>query len=566
MKQLLIFLLLVCSTISLFATNDLDKELYSYYEKNGIRVENKSVDDYTMVRRLYLDLAGRIPTLTEIKGFVQDKSVDKKQSLVEKILYSEDYVNNYYNFWADILRIRPDRLADDLQLKSYGYMELVRDFIRSDEPYDVFVQKLLTSQGRIMDNPYGLYMLRDANIDDTLGYTISTFLGKDIQCAACHDSPFTDDSQLDFYQLKAFFNNDNRENRKDYGQVIKKVDDDIKKITGKDRIDNNVRQLLGLNLLNIKDNPGKQVKMPFDYRYSNAKPNEIVVAATFDKKYTNITENKRAVFAKWIIQNDRFSTNLVNRMWENIVGMPLYENMGAWEENSKTKSVAQFLSKYFIENNYSVKALIKQIVLSDFYSRPIQDVYGLKSLTIKRLSAEQIWDSLLTLIIQDVNYSRISFDEYSKLIKIDWDTISGESLLKQVESIREWEKSINKNFLRYKNIDLARSCFIMNRNSFVEILQKEFGASDRLLLDTSNNKGSISQLLLLMNSNLIDVITDKKSQLMTDFEHDQKNKNSIFTAIMGRPYRLDETNLINSTKVEDLIWVLINTREVMFRR
>lgn len=563
MKHLLTFLLLL--TTSVWATNELDRALQVHYQKNGIVVENKSVDDHTLVRRIYLDIAGRIPTLQEIKVFVEDRSPDKRQRLVEKILYSEDYTNNFYNFWADLLRIRPERLADDSQLKSYGYMELVRDFIRSDEPYDKFVEKLLTAQGRIMDNPYGSYMLRDANIDDTLGYTVSTFLGKDIQCAACHDSPFTDDTQLQFYQLKAFFNHDNRENRKDYGQILKRVDDQIKKITGKERVDNNVRQLLGLNLLNIKDNAGKQIKLPFDYKYENGKPNEVVMPATFDGKYTNVVDNKRQVFARWIVQNERFAPNISNRIWQNIVGIPLYENPGAWD-STRNNQLMEFLSKYLIDNNYSVKSLIRLIILSDYYSRTVQDTEGIKSIVIKRLSAEQLWDSLLVLIIPDVNYSRISFDEYYKLIKIDWDTVNGEKLLAQVEAIRAWERSLSANFLRHKNIDLVRACFIMNRNSFVEILQKEFGASDRLLLDTSNDKGSISQLLLLMNSNLNDVLADKKSQVMANYEKDGKNKNSLFMTIMGRPYRLDETTLINQTKVEDLIWVLTNTREMMFRK
>ena len=555
--------------------NDLDKELNKFYQVNNLVINNKTVDDYTFVRRIYLDLAGRIPTTEEIKSFISSKQPNKKNSIIEKIMYSEDYVNNFYNFYADLLRIRPERLGDGIQMKSYPYMEYVRDFIRSDKPYDKFVEEMLTAKGKITENPATSYFIRDEGMSfDNLAITGQIFIGKSLACAQCHDDPFQDYSQKQFYELAAFMTNNNRENRKDYRDILKRVDEDIKKITGKDRIDNNVRQLMGSNLFNISDDDNKRVIFPPDYKYDNAKPGEVAVPATFDNKFKEIKTDKRKTFANWLIHHDDFSHTIANRIWMDIVGYNLcYPEMisNFTLDNLKNKEILQFLGKYLVQNNYSIKSLVRLIVSSDFYSRPAYigsdaDCKN-QAIMVKRLNAHKLWDSILTLILEDPNYSRISFNKYSELFKIDWNNVSGESLLKQVEDIRLYEKSLNENFLKAGNIELARSCFLLNKNNgFIGSFLKEFGASERILIDTQDNGGSITQLLTLMNSSLINVVSSEKSQIMQSFKREHSNKDVIFVSIMGRPIGIFERDIISKTSPEDLVWILMNTKEFLFRK
>lgn len=570
-----VLIALILTTANIKAYNDLDTVLSVSYKQHNVVVSDKSVDDYTFIRRIYLDLAGRIPTTEEIKAYVTSQHPNKKQLIVEKIVYSEDYTNNFYNFWADLLRIRPERLGDGIQMKAFPYMEYVRDFIRNDTSYAKFVESLLIAKGRITDNPASSYFIRDEGMAfDNLAITMQIFVGKDTSCAICHDSPFDPYTQKQFYELAAFLNNTNRENRKDYRDVQKRVDDEIKAITKTDRIDNNVRQLMSSNLFNISDDPNKKVIYPPDYAYTNAKPGEIAIASTLDGKIKDVKENKRSTFAKWVIEHDDFSSTISNRIWENIVGNNLFypESISNFNKNSSTnKELVVFFDQYLKQNNYSIRSLVKLIVLSDFYSRPAylgsREAYKNEAVLVKRLDAYKIWDSVLTLVLEDPNYSRISFDKYADLFEIDWNEVTGQNLLDRTAKLRDYEKSLNDNFLRFNGIELVRACFLLNRNNgFVATFLKEFGASERVLIDSGESGGSITQLLTLMNSPLMGIIADKKSQVIQAYEREHRNKDIIFVSIMGRPVGMFERDLVNKLNVQDLIWVLMNTHEMLFRK
>lgn len=573
MKKFIILLLSTLFTLSAFATNELDNVLKNYYVKNSVKGSAKTADDYTWIKRVYLDLGGRIPTFSEINSFVNSKNPEKKNKVVDSILASEDYVNNYYNFWADIFRIRPERLSDDVGLlKSYPYIDYVKSFIRTDQSYKDFVYSLLSANGRYSDNGATGYMIRDNGMPlDNLATSLQLFIGKDVACAQCHDDPFQDYTQMGFYQMASLFNSlENRERRKDYGEIIKRIDSEIKEITGKDRIDNNVRQLIAANLFNLKDDDNKTLKLPHDYQYNDAKPFEVVKPETLDGKLKDVKENRRSEVSKWIVNHSDFPNSISNRVWNNVVGQSLIVPeinfaIGDYPEGN----VLQYLGVFFKDHNYSIKSLLRLITTSDFYSREAyigsSETFHHQSILVKRMNAYQIWDSILTLVVSDVNYSRVSFSKYSDLLEIDWKEISGKQLLDRMEKIRSYDREINQSFLKYKNIDLVRSSYLMNRNSFVGQFLKEYGSSDRVLIDSSNDKGSITQILTIMNSPIVELLMDKKSQIYQNFSKNQQ-KDSIFLSILSRPSKINEKEILTKTKTDDLVWALINSREFLFRK
>jgi len=573
MQKILVILMFSLFSVSAFATNELDGVLRTYYVKNTVKGNAKLTDEYTWIKRVYVDLAGRIPTYNEIDTFIKDKDSQKKEKTVDKILLSEDYVNNYYNFWADIFRIRPERLADDVALlKSYPYIDYVKSFVRNDKSYKDFVYSLLSADGKFSDNGAAGYMLRDNGMPlDNLATSLQLFIGKDLACAQCHDDPFQDYTQMQFYQMASFFNSlDTRERRKEYNDIIKKVDNEIKEITKKDRIDNNVRQLLSANLFNLKDDDNKTLKLPHDYRYKDAKPFDVVESNTLDSKFKSIKENKRDVASKWIVEHEDFTHSISNRVWANIVGKALIvPETNFILSDYPEGEVLTFLGDYFKQHNYSIKSLLRLISTSDFYNREAytgkDESYAYQSILVKRMNAYQIWDSILTLVVPDVNYSRFSFSEYSNLVKIDWKDINGKYLLQKVEDLRNYDRLINQKFLKYKNIDLVRASYLMNRNSFVGQFLKEYGSSDRVLIDSSNDKGSITQVLTIMNSPIVELLIDKKSQIYQNFSKD-KQKDSLFLSILSRPSKVDERVILSKTQTDDLVWALINSREFLFRK
>lgn len=568
MKKILTLLTVFFLPTIAFTANSLDSALNKYYYEKSVKGDSKKIDDYSWIRRVFIDLAGRIPKQQEVTDFINNKSPDKKQKTVDKILASEDYVNNYYNFWADIFRIRPERLSDDVGLlKSYPYMDYVRKFIREDSSYKDFVNSLLTAKGRYSDNAATGYMLRDNGMPlDNLATSLQLFVGKDIACAQCHDDPFQDYSQKQFYEMASFFNSlSNRENRKEYGDLIKRIDSEIKEITKQDRIDNNARQLLSSNLFNLKDDDAKVLKLPHDYKYSDAKPFDVVEPVSLDGKVKNIKQNKRDTISEWIVNHPDFSTSVSNRIWQNIVGKGLVENEVNFDvQDSEQGNVLKFLGDYLKQNNYSIKSLLRLITTSDFYSRvPYKgdlEAFKHQAVLIKRMSSYQIWDSLLTLVLPDVNYAKPSFTEYSDLIEIDWNSTSGKILLEKLEKLREYDKNLNTNILKYKNIELVRACFVLNKNSFVGQFLKEYGSSDRILIDSSNDKGSITQILTIMNSPVTELLLDKKSQL------NSSKKDHIFLSILSRQANIQENAILQKSETNDVVWALINSREFLFRK
>lgn len=569
-----IFISIFCAlAVPLMATNELDIELNKFYVANKVIPEKIIVDDYTIVRRIYIDIAGRIPKFQEIEEFVKSKVPNKRIILIDKILNSEDYTNNFYNFWADILRIRTDRLSDDIGfLKSYPYIDYVKDFIRTDKPYNKFVNELLTSTGDVTTNPATSYLIKDVAMPlDNLANTAQIFVATDVQCAQCHSSPFDKWTQKQFYELAAFFGStEYRTNRKDYSEFIKKIDQQIKDITKQDRINNQVRQLISSNLFDSRYVSTKNLKLPFDFKYlEEGKPNEIVKPVSLDGTIKVESGDPRPKFAEWILNHKNFTPALSNRIWDFVIGTPLTIPITNFDiETCKNKEILTFLGKYFQSKNYSIKTLIRLIVTSDFYTRKAYTGtdYNLQAPLIKRMTAYQIWDSILTLFLPDVNYTRINYSKYSELVKINFDTINGGDLLKRMDEISAYEKSLSVNFLNFKGIDLVRSAFITNKNGFVGLLLKEFGASERVLIDSSNNDGSITQMLIFMNSDLASNLYDFNSELMQNFERNNKNKEVIFISMLSHPPSFFEKDTIIKSNYKDLVWALLNSKDFLFKK
>lgn len=572
MKKFIVSLLAMLVPVLSMAHNELDENLSQYYKTNKVAGDSKKVDDYQWMRRVSIDIAGRIPTHQEIEAFIKNPSADKKLTTVNKMLDSIDYVNNYQNFWSDLLRIRPERLSDDVGLiKSYPYMEYVKTFIRDDISYKSFVFELLSATGKYTDNPATGYMIRDTGMPlDNLATSLQLFIGKDIACSQCHDDPFQDYSQRQFYEMAALFNPlENREKRDSYNDTVKRIDQEIKEITKQDRIDNTVRQLLSANLFNLSNNDAKTLKYPHDYKYEDAKPLSVVEASSLDGKLKGLKDNKRQAASEWVVNHSDFQNAVVNRIWGSIVGKPLISpeinfNIKDYPEGQ----VLKYLGDYFKTHDYSIKELIRLITTSDFYSRVAytgsDESYKLQSVLVKRMSAYQIWDSILTLVLPDVNYSRVNFAEYSDLLEIDWDSLNGKAALDTVASLSQYDKKISANFLKYKNIDLIRSAYNMNSNSFMGQFLKEYGCSDRILLDSSDDNGSITQILTIMNSPIMELLLDKKSQIFQSFSKNSE-KDAIFISILGRPANIQEKSLIIKVELADLVWCLINSREFLFR-
>ncbi len=158
--------------------------------------------DSTFLRRVHLDLIGRLPTAKEAREFLADVSSDKRSRLVEALLERPEYADFWATKWADLLRPNPYRVG----IKAVFSLDAwLRDVFRRNLPYDQWVRELLTAQGSTWRNG-AVTLFRDRREPAEITTVFSQlFLGTRLECARCHHHPFEVWGQDDFYQLSAFF-------------------------------------------------------------------------------------------------------------------------------------------------------------------------------------------------------------------------------------------------------------------------------------------------------------------------------------------------------------------------
>ena len=403
---------------------------------------NRRADDETFLRCIYLDVIGRIPTLEESQSFLSSKDRNKCAALIDRLLDSPGYVSHQFNYWADVLRIK-----NRLQGGNPGqpYIDYVKESIQANKPYDQFVRELLTAEGSALERGNGAtgYFLRDVGMpEDNMANTARIFLGTKIECAQCHDHPFDKWSQRDFYEMVAFTGG-LQTRFAPHGlmgamQTRKKIRESDAPAKVKQLAANLLRPLS----YGVSGGGTGLVRLPDSYQYDDGEPNEIVTAKTLfeDKEIVHPTipvsrrparMNKRKgrnanrifgaqdidsrqAFADWLTSpdNPRFSQVIANRMWKQAMGLALIEPLDDLTDESKASNeeLLAYLTEQIVDLDYDLRQFQRAIFYSDTYQREstatdIADPakYSFPGPVLRRMSAEQLWDSFVVLAVPDVD-------------------------------------------------------------------------------------------------------------------------------------------------------------------
>src|SRR5690349_16462256 len=172
-------------------------------------------------RRIYLDLLGRIPSVDELERFMNDRTPQKKQNLINRLLsdeYVEDYARNWSNIWSILLVGRPPENRDRTFVNREGMAKYLRDTFARNKPYDQMVYDLVSATGSTQpgeENFNGATnFLVDSLAEEAAQATAKTaklFMGMQVQCTQCHNHPFNDWKQNQFWELNAFFRQTKRD-------------------------------------------------------------------------------------------------------------------------------------------------------------------------------------------------------------------------------------------------------------------------------------------------------------------------------------------------------------------
>jgi hypothetical protein len=380
---------------------------------------NPIASDEIFVRRIYLDIIGRIPTRAETLAFFESPAKNKRVQLVDELLNSEGYVSHFYNYWADILRAKTQVSgAGNSRAAGYAYEAWIKDALRENLPYDEMVRQLLTASGVSWKNGAVGYYLRDYGMPlDNLAMTSQVFLGTQIVCAQCHNHPFDSWTQMDYFQMAAFtygmVTTNQSQNALDARQLYVKTEKDPEVRREFSRALSEV--LKPVRYSNVWEQPRK-IRLPHDYQYEDSKPKAVVKPAVPWGEQPTLSEAGVPIdeFANWLTapENPRFTKVIANRLWKRAMGLGLVEPVDDFRDDTEASNpeLMAFLERRMVAVDYDMKKYLRAIFLSKTYQREAspKDValgsdYHFPGPVLRRMSAEQIWDSLMTMIVTEVD-------------------------------------------------------------------------------------------------------------------------------------------------------------------
>ncbi len=379
---------------------------------------NAPASDAVFLRRVYLDVAGRIPSLEESTRFLADPREDRRARLIDALLAGEGYVSHTYNWKADQLRLNPRALAGGQP--AWLYDDWVKDAIRSGLPHDETVRRLITARGYLWENGAAGFYLRDLGMPlDHASNLSRIFLGTRMECAQCHDNPLEPVTQKDFYQMAAFtagvsnlsspsgYSNDNVRQWPELKMLLARAGNDAALQDGVSRAISFLKRLT--------TDTNKPLTFPATYAYDHAARGRPVSPRTlFGDEAQIVDGDHRRAFAEWLTspRNPRFAKNAANRLWKRVMGAGLIEPVDSLTAlpHPEHRELLGFLTSALIGFRFDERAFLAVLLNTRFYqSQAVRErpepgsVLGLHGPLLRRLSAEQIWDSHLVLLVPDLD-------------------------------------------------------------------------------------------------------------------------------------------------------------------
>ena len=590
------------------ASAEIDKLVAKNLIKNKLKA-NLPIDEETYLRRIYLTVIGRIPTLKETRDYLNSPAPNKRKKLVEKLQKSEGYVSNMFNYWANILRVQSNQEGNTRG----AWVEYLKSSLRKNTPYDQWVKEMVTSEGATWENPAIGFMRRDAR-NRLAGYEALTgiFLGKQIGCAQCHDHPYDTTTRRDYFEMYGYYATSHPyfpqekvlKNLK--GKAISKEVTELHSSMRKKqpKYGKETRNIWLTGYLTMKklreritshDNY-RMSKLPTDYQYDDGKPKQNIKPDVLFGEIKALEKGEKPirVFGDWLTspENLKFTYVVANRLWHRTMGGSLLGQLTDIQEieNSKNPELIEYLAKLMVSLNYDMQAFEKVIFNSKIYQRmasPEDVAAKQKAFTgpiLRRMTAEQLWDSKMTLVKHNIDDGlgpkKPDFTFYNNAMN----ATSSENFWKIIiEEARKSNPSKNRykmNMMKRKLAETGVDPSQFKRAS--EIKQpapaghflKQFGQADRETVEDQWINPTIPQSLTMLNGQLFNFVVKESSPVSENIKNEPNPEgkvSAIFETVMNKKPSEDEVQktlsaIRNGDKYDykALVWALVNTRQFIF--
>ena len=585
-------------------TNRIDQLIENRLRGLNIRPTAKA-DDSTWLRRLYLTVIGRIPTEQEVNSFMSAKDSNKRDKLIQQLLASPGHVSHQLNWLSDLLRVK-DRL-DGVNINVGGvYREYIRQQLENNTPWDQFVRDLLDSEGDYFGgNPAAGYYLRDRGMQqDNIAHTIQIFLGTRLECAMCHNHPFDRWSQKEFYEMTAFTSGvggvTNRDRRKPLQELNRMINRDGTPQAGKYQ---NWRNVVRDSIqFGVDTNGTGRIKLTDEFMEDDAKPGDTLHARAMFTPHVSIDPSEKdprslTVLARWLTDknNPRFTTVISNRLWKRVFGVGLIEPVDNFMDSTipENSDLMWFMERIMVSVNYDMREFQRVLLNTKLFSRQSKstdyeslETYDFSGPLLRRMTGEQLWDSLVTLVYNNIdtadrvyiqNQSQVYINIYNKYK--DW---NGTAIFQDFVTIanqnpeqRRLEDSFKSESTQVKPIpdrSLIRSSYLSYPAPGGHLI-RQFGGSDKLAIENSNSEPNTTQVLNLLNGFVEkNILNNKKADFIKSMQaekNDIKRIENVFISTLGRKPTSFETRELKQVidqpdGYKHVAWILLNTHEFMF--
>jgi len=432
---------------SAWAANPLDPIIAGEQKQAAVELTPMPVvNDAVFLRRIYVDLIGRIPTSAEVTKFASQPSATRRAALVDQLLKDERFADRWTLFFADMLRLRTQATG------GAALFAWVHQAVNTGMPYDEMCRKLIATNGKAGRVPESGFVLGD-NADPLAMASITSqvFLGVRMGCAQCHDHPFDKWKRRDFYDLAAYYGKTRRFESQFTNVVIATEDkqstimwppDDeatpdkrrvidpqfpfpLEGIRGKTEYLTRLQKSREAKSLASKPSSSgpslddlleassakvaKATSGRFDLEMATSEAKQDIRKIDIQKGLYQPSE-LREQLAKKVTdpKNGLFPRALVNRVWKTLIGRGFVEPVDDFREDNPAAlaPALDFLAEEFVASDYDLRSLVKMIVTSDAYQRGhapgdldeptrVRMEEHLFATPVRRMIAESLYDSIV---------------------------------------------------------------------------------------------------------------------------------------------------------------------------
>ncbi|MEM9282984.1 MAG: DUF1549 domain-containing protein, partial [Verrucomicrobiota bacterium] len=447
----------------------IDAYLASELKKNGYSSFNEPLPDDLFVRRVYLDIAGRIPTREEFLRFAESSRDDKRAALIDELLLSPGFSSHLFNYFADMYRLHASDFNNGIRMDPY--INWWREQLKGNRPYHEIVADMMTAEGNVGQDPASGFILRDTGMEfDAFANFSQVMLGIDISCAQCHDHPFDEEmTQGDFYEMAAFFGNTQRSIG--YRSSAMMGGGSVQMPNAPDnwkyefeqwaysekgvapppnQTSNRFRFFLNALGWNVADNETLETILPHDFRGKGGKPNEVARPGTLiGSEAKTGGKTRREALSDWLVapENPRFAMVIANRMWSRAFGRALIEPVNDFSdyfiETASQPEALKFVTSEMRRVNYDLREFMRILYNTRAYQSIATteepawaDAYYFPGPILRRMRAEQAWDSMMVLAegAEIDNKQGGDGSLYAKILNIDFNTASHEDVWTHYEN------------------------------------------------------------------------------------------------------------------------------------